>query len=160
MAVQVNVTMAQPDGMDTLVWPCWASPCSGPPCCSPGQGGYEGGSNHVQRCYKAGTNVVQSRYRAGTKRYKGWYKPVQGRRRAATVNSSAPSARSLGTTRHSDRAERYLGVAVGATVAPGRVGAGVVGLSVGLSVVGVAVEGVAVLGTAVLHRTLTNLAQP
>ena len=35
MAVQVNVTMAQPDGMDTLVWPCWVSPCSGPPCCNP-----------------------------------------------------------------------------------------------------------------------------
>ena len=23
----------QQDG-DTLVWPCWASPCSGPPCCT------------------------------------------------------------------------------------------------------------------------------
>ncbi len=96
--------------------------------------------------------MLQSRYKA----VQGWYQPVQGRSRAATVNSSAPSARSLGTTRHSDRAERYLGVAVGARVALGRVGAGVVGLSVGLGIVGVAVVGVAVLGTAVLHRTLTN----
>ena len=148
---------------------------------------YKVGTNHVQRWYKAGTTPVQggvvlSRYKVvlkpvqgGTKPtkvvqrwYKGVTKVVQAgtrARHAAIVNSSAPPAHSLCTTRHNDLAERYLGVAVvgvavGARVAPGRVGAGVVGLSVGLSVVGVAVEGVAVLGTAVLHRTLTHLAQP
>ena len=100
--------------------------------------------------------------------YKGVAKVVQAgtrARHAAIVNSAAPPAHSLCTTRHNDPAECYLGVAVvgvavGARVAPGRVGAGVVGSSVGLSVVGVAVEGVAVLGTAVLHRALTHLAQP
>ena len=126
------------------------------------KGGYKGGTKPVQgrqSRYKGVTKPVQKRY------VQGWYKPILGRRRAATVNSSAPPARSLGTTRHSDPAERYLGVAVvgaavGARVAPRRAGAGDVGLSVGLGVVGVAVEGVAVLGTAVLHRTLTNCAQP
>ncbi len=98
----------------------------------------------------SGTIVVQ----AGTKT-----------RHAAIMNSSASPAHSLCTTRHNDPAKRYLGaavvgVAVGASVAPGRVGAGVVGLSVGLSVVGVTEEGVAVLGTAVLHRTVTHSGQP
>ena len=103
--------------------------------------------------------MVQSRHKGVTKRYEavqGWDKPAQRRRAAATVNSSAPPAHRLCTTRHTDPAKRYLGVAVvgvavGASVAPGRVGAGVVGLSVELSTVGVAVEGVAVLGTAVLQ---------
>ena len=65
MQLQAQLTMAASDGMDTLVWPCWASPCSGPPCCNPVQGGY-----------KSCTKVVQSRYNAGTRW--GGTKPVQG----------------------------------------------------------------------------------
>jgi hypothetical protein len=162
-----------PTRWDTLVRPCWASPCSGPPCCNPVQGGYRPCTKPVKSRYKVGTKpaqggttVEQRWYKGGTKRYKrgtSRYKGAQccNRKRLG----SASPAHTLCTTRHNDPAKRYLGVAVvgvgvGASVAPGRVGAGVVGMSVGLSVVGVAEEGVAVLGTAVLHRTLTHSAQP
>ena len=130
---------------------------------------YKGRTKPVQKPVQGG--VVQSRYKVvqwykgGTRVLQRWYKAGTRARHAAIVNSAAPPAHSLCTTRHNDPAECYLGVAVvgvavGARVAPGRVGAGVVGLGVGLSIVGVAVEGVAVLGTAVLHRALTHLAQP
>ena len=70
---------------------------------------YKGGTKPVQRWYEAGTKPVQGWCKGVTKRCKGGTRA----RRAATVNSSAPPAHCLCTTRHSDPAERYLGDGVG-----------------------------------------------
>ena len=100
------------------------------------------GSTRVTQTGQGVTRVVQN----GTKRYKGgarWYKVGTRARRAAIVNTSAPPAHSLCTTRHSDPAERYLGVAVVGAAVGAFVGGAVVGDAVG-AFVGAAVVGDAV----------------